>query len=190
MNKIAVFVGSLRRESINLKFAHALEQLGKAEFIFQYVNLADVPMYNEDLWQEPPQSVVKMKADVFAADALLFVTPEYNRSLPAVLKNALDWGSRPQGKSCWAGKAASIVGTSPGSIGTAVAQAEFRSIAPILDLRLMGQPEVYFVFKPGLVTDDGHISDKGTQEFLVKYLQKFNSWITAQGSRLGLEPTR
>jgi chromate reductase len=181
MFKVAVFVGSLRRESINRKFAKTLEKLGQSSFTFHYVELGDLPMYNDDLWADPPASVLRLKADIAAADAVLFVTPEYNRSIPPVLKNAIDWATRPYGKNSWAGKPASIVGTSPGVIGTAVAQEHLRYLATIIGLILMGQPEVYFSFKPGLVDENFEVTDETTRKFLETYLSRFEAWIRRVG---------
>ena len=116
MYKVAVFVGSLRRESINLKFAKALAKLGRSKLEFKFVELGDLPIYNEDLWQNPPKAVLRLKDDIAAADAVLFVTPEYNRSIPAVIKNVVDWGTRPWGQNSWAGKLrtfAAIYGCAP-----------------------------------------------------------------------------
>ena len=189
MYTIAVLVGSLRRESINRKLAKALAKLGQGKFKFHFVELGDIPIYNEDLWQDPPAAVLRMKKDIETADAVLFATPEYNRSIPPVVKNAIDWGTRPWGKNSWAGKPASIVGTSPGAVGTAVAQTHLRGIAPILELVLMGQPEVYLVNKPGLIDENDDITDDTTREFLQAYLDRFAAWID-QVSRPELEKQR
>ena len=177
MYKIAVLVGSLRRDSINLKFAKALSKLGGNQFDFHFVALGDLPIYNEDLWENPPAPVVRLKKDIAAADAVLFVTPEYNRSIPPVLKNAIDWGTRPWGQNSWAGKPGSVIGTTPGNVGTAVAQAHLRSVLTILDVILLGQPEIYFVSKPGLINDEFEVTDDQTREFLQGYLAKFAGWI-------------
>jgi chromate reductase len=178
MTKVAVIVGSLRRESINRRFAQALAALARGHQLdFEFVELADIPIYNEDLWADPPQGVTRFKQSVEAADAVLFVTPEYNRSVPPVVKNVLDWGSRPYGKSSWPGKPAGIVGTSGGAIGTAVAQAHLRHVAAVCDLRVMAQPEVYLVMRPSLISDTFEITDEKTREFLAGYLAKFKHWI-------------
>ena len=177
MHKIAVIVGSLRRESLNLKFAKALAGLAEASLEFGFVELADVPLYNEDLWQAPPESVLRMKRAIEAADAVLFVTPEYNRSMPAVVKNAVDWGTRPFGKSSWVGKPGAIVGTSPGSTGTAVAQSHLRGVLVSCGVGLMGQPEVYFVNKPGLISDGFEVTDAKSREFLSGFLTRFANHI-------------
>jgi chromate reductase, NAD(P)H dehydrogenase (quinone) len=187
MYKIAVVVGSLRQESLNLKFAKALEELGRSRFAFDYVEIGNLPIYNEDLWQNPPAAVLRLKRAVESADAVLFVTPEFNRSIPAALKNAIEWGSRPYGQNSWGGKPASIVGTSPGVIGTAAAQTQLRSIAVHLDMIVLGQPEVYFVSKPGLINENRETTDDTTREFLEGYLARFEAFIEQVAKR---EPQR
>ena len=177
MHDVAVFVGSLRRDSLNLKLARALAKLGKTRFSFNFAELGDLPIYNQDMEADLPASVVRMKKEIAKADAVLFVTPEHNRSIPSVLKNAIDWGTRPWGQNSWAGKPGSIIGTSPGNVGTAAGQAHLRSVMTILDVILLGQPEVYFVSKPGLIDDKDDITDDATREFLQGYLTRFEAWI-------------
>lgn len=187
MVKIAVVVGSLRRDSLNLRFAKALEELSAQRFAFDLVEIGDLPVYNDDLWQNPPVSALRLKRAIESADAVLFVTPEFNRSIPAALKNAIEWASRPYGQNSWAGKPVSIVGTSPGAIGTAVAQTQLRSIAVHLDMIVLGQPEVYFQWKPGLIDENNEITDDTTREFLEGYLAKFAAFIAQVTKR---EPQR
>lgn len=182
MHQVAVIVGSLRRESINRHFAKALARLAAPALEFRLVDLADVPLYNEDLWQQPPEGVLRLKREVDAAAAVLFVTPEYNRSIPAVVKNVIDWGSRPYGQNSWAGKPGAIVGTSPGVIGTAVAQAQLRSILVGCGVGLLGQPEVYLQARPGLIGDDFSIADEKTREFLSGFIAKFAGHIGPDAS--------
>jgi chromate reductase len=177
MRDIAVFVGSLRRESLNLKLAKALAKLGQPQFRFRFAGLGDLPIFNQDLEADLPASVVRLKAEIKAADAVLFVTPEHNRSISAVLKNAIDWGTRPWGQNSWSGKPGSIIGTSPGNVGTAAGQAHLRSVMTILDVVLLGQPEVYFVSRPGLIDGNDDITDDATREFLKGYLDRFAAWI-------------
>ena len=177
MFKVAVIVGSLRRESINRRFAQALAKLAEGTLEFEYIDLADVPMYNDDLWPDPPPAVTRLKQSVEAADAVLFVTPEYNRSIPPVVKNTIDWASRPRGQNSWAGKPVVIVGTSGGVIGTAVAQSHLRHIVAVCDMKLLPQPEVYFVNKPGLITDSFEVSDEKSRAVLAGYVTKFGAWI-------------
>ncbi|HWI10833.1 MAG TPA: NADPH-dependent FMN reductase [Burkholderiaceae bacterium] len=183
MRKVAVVVGSLRRESINLRFAKALSRLADGLMAFDITDLSDVPMYNEDLWHQPPAGVLRLKRELDAADAVLFVTPEYNRSIPAVTKNVVDWGSRPYGQNSWAGKPGAIVGTSPGAIGTAVAQAQLRSILVGCGVNLLGQPEVYFQTKPGLIADDFSTADDKTRAFLAGFVAKFADHIERLAAR-------
>jgi chromate reductase, NAD(P)H dehydrogenase (quinone) len=180
MKNVAVIVGSLRRESINLRLAKALAALAAGQLDCRIVDLADVPLYNDDLWADPPPGVLRLKQQVEAADAVLFVTPEYNRSLPAVTKNAIDWGTRPAGKNSWAGKPAAIVGTSPGAIGTAVAQAHLRGVLVGCGLALMGQPEVSLQTKPGLIADDFSVTDEKTRAYLAGFIAKFAAHIAAR----------
>lgn len=181
MPKIAVLVGSLRKASVNLAFAKALAKLGASRFEFEIVEIGDLPLYNEDLWENPPQSVLRMKAQVEAADAVMFVTPEYNRSTTPALKNAIDWGSRPWGQSSWTGKPTAIVGASPGATGTAVAQSHLRVMATsILDMVVMGGPEVYLAAAPDLFDDNSDITNEGTRAFLDGFLAKFETFVARQ----------
>jgi chromate reductase len=177
MNTVAVIVGSLRKDSINKKLARALQRSGSDILIFSPVDISSLPLYNGDLEDPLPAPVRKMKEEVAAADAVLFVTPEYNRSIPGVLKNALDWGSRPTGAGVWAGKAAAMAGSSAGAIGTAVAQSHLRSVLGFLGMALVAQPEVYFHDRPGLVTEDGVVTDERTAHFLRGFLTGFAAWI-------------
>src|SRR5262245_29195680 len=148
--KLAVIVGSNRRESINRKFAQALVRLGAGRFSASFVRIDDLPLYNQDLEGDLPGNVVRFKAEVEAADAVLFVTPEHSRSIPAMLKNALDWGARPWGKNSWTGKVAAVTGASVGAIGTALAQQHLRQILGAQGVVLAGG-EAYLTFKPGLI---------------------------------------
>jgi len=176
MTTLAVLVGSLRRESINKKYAHALEKLAEGRFTFDYLDI-DLPLYNDDLWEAPPAKVVRFKESIAAADGVLIVSPEYNRSMPAATKNALDWGSRPYGRNVWDGKPAALTGASPGAQGTAVMQSQVRSTLAILGMRVMGTPEVYITFRPELLTADGAIANEGTAKFLIGFLDSFAAWI-------------
>ena len=177
--KIAVVVGSNRRESINAKLGHALARLGSEQAEFNFVSIGELPLYNQDLEAELPQSVVRFKAAIAVADALLFVTPEHNRSVPALLKNAIDWGARPYGQNSWNGKLAAITGTSPGALGTAAAQLHLRQVLGILGVLPMGG-EAYISFKPGLVDADGAIADQSTREFLKAFIDQFAALATRQ----------
>lgn len=143
MTTIAVFVGSLRKESFNLKLAKAIENFMPEGVNFEYADM-NLPLYNQDLDGDFPAKATELKQLVERADGVLFVTPEYNRSFPGVLKNAIDWASRPWGQSSFTGKPAAIVGASMGALGATQAQAALRNVALFLDMKLMGQPEVYF----------------------------------------------
>lgn len=176
--KIAVVVGSLRKNSYNKKLARALEKLAQGKMSFVYVDIGSLPLFNQDLESDLPSSVVKLKADIDSADGVLFVTPEYNRSIPGVLKNAIDWASRPYGQSSWAGKPAAICGTSPGAIGTAVAQTHLRSITGgFLDMPTLGQPEMYITYKDEYFDDDQNVVNESTRKFLQGFLDKFAGWV-------------
>ena len=177
MHKVLVLVGSLRSNSLNRKLAGALEKLAADRLEFQYADIGELPLYNDELWTDPPAAVTKLKADIEAADAVLFVTPEYNRTYSAVLGNALHWGSRPYGKNSWAGKPAAITGTSPGAIGTAAAQALLRSVVLHLDSTVMGQPELYLQFKEGLIDEDLNVTNDGSKKFLGDWIGAFADWI-------------
>ncbi|WP_137388024.1 NADPH-dependent FMN reductase [Rhodoligotrophos defluvii] len=177
MTRIAVFVGSLRKDSINKKFALALAKLARPSLDFRFVDLSEIPMFNEDIEQNPPQSVITLREEIRAADGVLFVTPEYNRSFPALLKNAIDWGSRPYGHNSWSGKPGSVVGTSMSPIGTAAAQAQLSHVLRILGVHLLGQPEVYLTYSEGLFDADHDVTKEDTRAFLEKYLKRFESWI-------------
>lgn len=183
MSKIAVIVGSIRRDSINRKLAEALAGLAKpkAEFVFSRID--DLPLFSQDLEPSPPASVTRLKGEIEAADGVVIVTPEYNRSIPGVLKNAIDWASRPYGKNSFNGKPTAAIGTSMGAVGTAAAQQHLRSIFAYLNVKLMGQPEGYIVFKPGLVDDAGNIPDEGTRKFLQGYVDTLVALVERMGKK-------
>ncbi|NJO22672.1 MAG: NAD(P)H-dependent oxidoreductase [Sphingomonadales bacterium] len=183
MTKIAVIVGSLRRESINKKLAHALAKLAKPGTEFTFSKIDDLPLFSQDLEPSPPAAVTRLKGEIEAADGVLIVTPEYNRSIPGVLKNAIDWASRPYGKNSFAGKPTAAIGTAMGSLGTAAAQQHLRSILAYLHVVLMGQPEGYIVFKQGLVDDSHTVTDENVRKFLQTYMEKFGEWIERHGEK-------
>ncbi len=173
--KVAVFVGSSRPGSINRLFANALAKLGSDKLTFEVVEVDHLPFFDPERENDIPAAARRMKDAVTAADAVLFVTPEYNRGVPAVLKNAIDWGTRPWGSNVWDGKLASVTGTSPGAIGTAVAQHQMRTMLTAVGSLVIGQPEVYFTFKPGLIDANGDITDEQTKAFLRSYIDKIAS---------------
>jgi chromate reductase len=174
--KVAIVVGSNRRESINRKLAQAIARLMENRVEARLVQIGDLPMYNQDLESPLPAGVARFKTEIEQADALLFVTPEHNRSLPAVLKNAIDWGARPYGRNSWGGKPAAITGTSPGAIGTAIAQQHLRQILGDLGALVMGG-EAYLTFKSGLIDDAGVIADEGTRKFLQAFVDQFTTLL-------------
>ncbi|MFZ4541287.1 MAG: NADPH-dependent FMN reductase [Rickettsiales bacterium] len=180
--KTVILVGSLRKDSMNLKLAKALAKLGKDIFTATYLNISDLPLFNQDLEADFPTQATRIKDEIKAADAVLIVTPEYNRSFPAPLKNAIDWCSRPYGQNAFAGKPAALCGTSPGAIGTATAQAALKPVLSYLDLALMGQPELYLQFKDGMIDADGNIANPDTEKFLLKYVDSFAAWVSAHQS--------
>jgi len=169
---VAVIVGSNRRESLNRKFAKALAKLGAAKFDAHFIRIDDLPLYNQDNEANLPAEVVRFKDEIAKADGVLIVTPEHNRSAPTVLKNAIDWGARPPGKSSWPGKPGFITGTSPGVIGTALVQANLRTVMLGLGMTLLGG-ESYVQFKPNLFDDNGNIGDESTQKFLQGFVDRF-----------------
>jgi chromate reductase len=176
--QIAVIVGSLRRESLNRKLASALAELGSGFANFDILPLGDVPMFNQDLEDDAPAPVQRLRESVRAADALLFLTPEYNRGIPAVLKNAVDWCSRPTGKGVLAGKSAALGGMSPGAVGTAVAQSQLKPILLMLGVRLMGQPELYIQGGADYFDAGGGIAGEKSRQILGNFLKRFEAWIS------------
>ena len=181
MDTVAVIVGSLRRDSINRKFAESLALLAEGRLNFKFVEIGDLPLYNEDLWASPPESVLRMKREVEAADAVLFVTPEYNRYFSPAIKNAIDWGTRPWGQNSWAGKPAAVIGATPGATGASAGQNSLKALLSVVDTVLMGQPEVYFTYKPELFDGDGNIVSDETRAFLNSWVDRFTAWIARTG---------
>lgn len=173
--RVAVLVGSLRAGSVNRRLARALAALAADRLAFTFVEIGDLPLYNDDLWTDAggPAPVERVKAQVAAADAVLLVTPEYNRAVPGLLGNALDWGSRPKGKSSWAGKAAACIGASPGAIGTAAAQVHLKAQMVTLGMIVMGHPEFYLSFKPEDFGPDGTVVNDQTAAFMNAYADAF-----------------
>ena len=174
--QIAVIVGSNRRDSINRKLALALARLGAGKFDAHFVRIDDLPLYNQDNEANPAAEVTRFKNELAQADGVLIVTPEHNRSIPTVLKNAVDWGARPYGKSSWPGKPAFITGTSPGAIGSALAQQHLRSVMTGLGMILLGG-EAYVTFKPNLIDEHGNIGDEGTKNFLQDFVDRFATLV-------------
>ena len=179
---IAVLVGSLRRESFNKKLATALARLAPAEFTFNTLEIGDLPLYNQDDDAQQAPQVLRLKSQIKAADGLLFVTAEYNRSIPGVLKNAIDHASRPYGQSAFAGKAAGVIGASVGTIGTALAQQHLRNVLAYLDVATLGQPEAFIHATDGLFDADGNIG-VGSREFLQGWMDKYADFIRSHAAK-------
>lgn len=173
---IAVIVGSIRKDSLNQKLADALVKLAPPEFSFSKVRIDDLPLYNQDDDGQPVAAVTRLRKEIAAADGLLFLTPEYNRSIPGVLKNAIDHASRPWGKSVWGGKPAGVAGISVGAIGTALAQQHLRNILAYLDVPTLGQPEVFLQAKDGLFAADGSIGPD-SRDFLQGWVDRYVAWV-------------
>ena len=175
--QIAVVVGSLRKDSFNRKLASAIVKLAPSEFSFKQIQISDLPLYNQDDDMNPPESVKRLKAEIAASHGLLFVTPEYNRSMPGVLKNAIDHASRPYGQNAWAGKPADVLGASVGVIGTAMAQQHLRNVLAYLDVPTLGQPEAFIHVKDGLFDENGNIGPD-SKNFLQNWMNRYAAWIS------------
>jgi chromate reductase len=176
--RVGYLVGSLARNSINRSLAEALVELAPSELLMAEIPFKDLPLYSYDYDASYPPVATEFKEAIAAVDAVLFVTPEYNRSIPGGLKNAIDWASRPYGKNAFTGKPSAVIGASPGKIGTAVAQQHLRSILAFCNSPLMNSVEAYIQFEPGLVTDDRQVTNESTREFLRKFLVEFHRFIT------------
>lgn len=174
--QIAVIVGSLRKDSFNRKLATAIAKLAPPEFSFKQLQIGDLPLYNQDDDANQAESVKRLKSEIKAAQGLLFVTAEYNRSIPGVLKNAIDHASRPYGQSAWAGKPAGVLGVSVGAIGTAMAQQHLRNVLAYLDVPTLGQPETFIQVKEGLFDESGNIG-AGSKDFLQGWMNRYVAWV-------------
>jgi len=175
--KIAVIVGSLRKDSINKKLALAIAKLAAGKLDLKLVDISDVPLFNQDLEASYPAAAQRVKGEIEAADAVLFVTPEHNRSIPAAMKNIIDWVSRPYGTSKWPGKPGAIVGTSGGQVGTAIAQDHLRSILVVQGIALLGRPEIYFLYKEGVFDADHNVTDPAAKKILEGLVDAFAGWV-------------
>ena len=175
--QVGYFVGSLATASINRLLAKALVRLAPPELRLTEISFRDLPLYSYDYDADFPPVARAFKQAIADADAVLFVTPEYNRSIPGGLKNAIDWASRPWGTNSFARKPSAVIGTSPGSIGTAIAQQQLRSVLSFCNSPQMNSPEAYIQFKPGLIDGDGQVSDLSTIEFLRRYMTEFHAFI-------------
>ena len=174
---VGYLIGSLATHSINRKLAKALVRLAPATLEMQEISFKELPLYSYDYDANYPAPARAFKDAIARADAVLFVTPEYNRSIPGGLKNAIDWASRPYGKNSFTRKPSAVIGTSPGAIGTAVAQQSLRSVLSFCNSPQMNSPEAYIQFKDGMITDDGEVTVESTREFLRDYMAEFATFI-------------
>jgi chromate reductase len=174
--QIAVVVGSLRKDSLNRKLANAVVKLAPPEFSFTFVDIGNLPLYNQDDDTNQTESVMRLKAEILASQGILFVTPEYNRSIPGILKNAIDHASRPYGQSAWTGKPAGVLGISAGPIGTALAQQHLRNILAHMDVPTLGQPEAFIQAKEGLFDETGNIGP-ASRKFLQSWMDRYIEWV-------------
>ena len=175
--KVGYFVGSLAKASINRKLARALVKLAPASLTLREIPFAELPLYSYDYDANFPPAARAFKDQIAAVDAVLFVTPEYNRSIPGGLKNAIDWASRPYGKNSFTRKPSAIIGTSTGKIGTAIAQTHLRSILAFCNSPLMNSIEAYIQFEQGLITDAGEVTNESTSKFLRDFMSAFSDYI-------------
>lgn len=174
---VGYLIGSLSSASINRLLARALIRLAPEGLAFHEISFRDLPLYTPDLDANPPTAATEMKAAMAASDALLIVTPEYNRSIPGGLKNAFDWASRPDDQNSLSKKPSATIGTSPGGIGTAVAQQHLRGLLAHGNSPQMNAPEAFIQFKPGLITEDGQVTVASTEKFLRTYIEAFYAFI-------------
>jgi chromate reductase len=177
MSQIAIFVGSLRKDSINRKLAAAMARLAPPSLSFTWPRIDDLPLYNQDDDASPHANVVRLKREIAAAQGVIFVTPEYNRSIPGVLKNAIDHASRPYGQSAWAGKPAGVIGASIGAPGAAMAQQHLRNVLAYLDVPALAQPEVFVQVTDGMFDEQGNLAREDTKKFLQGWVDRYVSWI-------------
>jgi chromate reductase len=175
---VGYLIGSIAKASINRKLARALIRLAPKELQFREISFSALPIYSYDFDADYPPVARTFKDALAAVDAILFVTPEYNRSIPGGLKNAIDWASRPYGKNSFARKPSAVIGTSPGTIGTAVGQQHLRSILGFCNSPQMNSPEAYIQFTPGLIDDEGNVTDESTREFLRTFMTELHGFIT------------
>jgi len=176
--KVGYLIGSLAKGSINRKLAKALVKLAPPEFIMTEIGFGDLPLYSYDYDADYPPVARAFKQSLANAHAVLFVTPEYNRSIPGGLKNAIDWASRPWGQNSFSRKPSAVIGASTGAIGTAIAQQSLRSVLSFCNSPQMNAPEAYIQFTPGLITDDGEVTNDGTRAFLKQYIDDFLVFVT------------
>jgi chromate reductase len=175
--RIGYLIGSLAKASINRKLAKALVRLAPPELEMREIPIGELPLYSYDYDADYPEVARRFKQAIAEVDGVLFVTPEYNRSIPGALKNAIDWASRPWGQNSFARKPSGVIGTSPGSIGTAVAQQSLRGVLCFCNSPLMNTVEAYIQFTPDLIDDDGNVARPDTEAFLRKYMEEYSAFV-------------
>lgn len=176
-HQIGYFIGSLATGSINRILSKALIRVAPDDLEFTEIPIRDLPLYSYDYDDDYPPAARALKESIEASDGILFVSPEYNRSIPGGLKNAIDWGSRPWGQNSFARKPTGIIGASPGGIGTAVMQASMRSVLSFLDAPQLNAPEAYITFDPEVFGEDGSVSDPSTEQFLRDYMSEYCAFV-------------
>ncbi len=175
--KIAVLIGSLRKESFTLKIGKAMESVAPTSIVFDFIQIGDLPFYNDDLEPQPPKEWVAFRKEIQAVDGLLFLTPEYNRSVPAVLKNAIDVGSRPYGKNVFGAKPGAVVSVSPGNLGAFGANHHLRQSLVCLNIPTIAQPEAYIAGVADMFDDEGNLTNESTKKFLTSFMESFGKWV-------------
>lgn len=186
--KVGYFVGSLSSTSINRQLAKALVGLAPAEVELVEIPIRDLPLYSQDYDDDFPPVARAFKEAIGQVDAVLFVTPEYNRSIPGGLKNAIDWATRPWGRNSFTRKPSAVIGTSPGAIGTALAQAQLRNVLCFCNSPLLNTVEAYVQFKPGMINDAGEVTEERTRDFLANFMKEFHTFIVRVLTVLPREP--
>jgi chromate reductase len=181
--RIAVLVGSLRKESFNRQLAKAVVSLAPDDFSFEFPDISVLPLYSQDYDADYPEAGRRFKQQIEAVDGLLFVTPEYNRSIPGGLKNAIDWGSRPYGANAWRGKPGAVLGTSPGAVGTALAQQHLRNVLAYLDVATLGQPEMFIKHDATKIDANGTIVNDDMRKFLQLFVDSYATWVRQHVAR-------
>lgn len=183
MPNVVVINGSLRQASLNGRLGRALAKLAQPRLTLTMLRIDDLPLFNQDMENDLPFPVSRLKKEITASDAVLFISPEHNRSISAALKNVIDWGTRPYGTSVWLDKPGATIGTSAGAVGTAAAQQHLRSVLTSLGVALMGRPEAYVVFKENLMDEAGNVTDEALHKVLATYVDALVNWI----ARVSLE---
>jgi chromate reductase len=181
MPSVAVINGSLRQASINGRLARALIKLAAPRLTLSLLRIDDLPLFNQDMENDLPAPVSRVKTEIAKADAILFITPEHNRSMSAAMKNVIDWGTRPYGTRVWLDKPGATIGTSQGTVGTAAAQSHLRAVLASLGVALMGRPEAYIVFKETAMDEAGHVTDEALAKVLSTYFDALSKWLARLG---------